>query len=87
MQKVNNLNLKIIFSTKTALKFFCILFLSFSFVHNIFAAELSLSPATGSYNVGDSFSVRLRVSSPNTSINAVSSGIIFSNDTLPVLLR
>lgn len=46
------------------------------------AATLSLSPSTGSYNVGDNISMRLYVNSASQSINAISTALVFSNDTL-----
>ncbi|MDQ5929205.1 MAG: Cohesin protein [Bacteroidota bacterium] len=46
------------------------------------SATLSLSPSTGSYNVGDSISMRVYVNSASESINAVSTALVFSNDTL-----
>lgn len=58
------------------------LFLSLFVYSSVHAATLSLSPSSGSYNVGDTINVRLYVSSPSESINAVSSAVVFSNDTL-----
>ncbi len=58
-----------------------ILFFIFSF-HTAQAAELSLVPSSGSYSVGDTIRVRVVLSSSGQSANAVSSGIIFSNDLL-----
>lgn len=65
-------------------KLFVLIIALFSY-SSIFAASLSLNPATGAYNTGDNFSVRLRVSSPDQSINAVSANINFSNDTLSLV--
>jgi hypothetical protein len=51
----------------------------------VFAASLSLSPASGSYSAGDSFLVQVVVSSKNEAINAVSSTITFPTDKLQVV--
>lgn len=82
MKKANKINLKNIYTKNFFTKFFYFLFLVLSFNNTAFAADLSLTPSSGNYNVGDNFSVKLRVSSPSASINAVSSGINFSNDTI-----
>ncbi len=47
-----------------------------------FAARLDFVPNTGTYKVGDSISVRIIVSSPDKAINAVSSNLNFSKNTL-----
>lgn len=82
MKKANKINLKNIYTINFFIKLFCLLFLVLSSKQAVFAADLSLTPSSGNYNVGDNFAVRLRVSSPNASINAVSSGINFSSDTI-----
>lgn len=82
MQILNKINLKNGYAKKFFSKLLLVLFLFLVTNNSVFSAELTLAPSSGNYNVGDSFSVRLRVSSPNTSINAVSSGISFSNDTI-----
>ncbi len=46
------------------------------------AADLNLSPSSGSYKVGDTISVRIVLSSPGQSANAVSGSLIFSKDLL-----
>lgn len=51
---------------------------------SVFAASLYLSPATGSYNVGQSFSVSVYVSSADQAMNAVSGVISFPSDKLEV---
>ena len=81
MQILNKINLKDNYLKKFFAKLLFVLFL-LTIGQKIFAAELTLSPSSGNYNVGDSFSVMLRVSSPSQSINAVSSGVSFSNDTI-----
>ncbi len=47
-----------------------------------YAAELNLSPSSGSYKVGDTINVRLLLSSPSQSANAISGTLSFSNDVL-----
>lgn len=49
-----------------------------------FAATLSLSPASGSYAVGDRITVKVLVSSPSASVNAVSGELSFSSSVLSV---
>ena len=48
------------------------------------AATLSISPSSGSYNVGDAFSIRIVVSSADIQMNAVSGVISFPADKLAV---
>jgi len=47
------------------------------FTHTAFAAELNLSPSSGSYNVGDTINVRVVLSSPAQSANAISGTLDF----------
>ncbi len=49
---------------------------------SVYAANLIISPSTGSYKIGETFSVNLYVSSNQDPINAVSAGITFSTETL-----
>ena len=56
--------------------FFIFLFLVF-FAHTTLAANLNLSPSSGSYNVGDAITVRVVLSSPTQSANAVSGTLDF----------
>jgi hypothetical protein len=65
-------------------KIFLYVFLIFSifFSSTMYAAELNLSPAQGSYAVGDTIKVRIVLSSPSQSANAVSGSLSFSKDTL-----
>ncbi|MDO8589714.1 MAG: cohesin domain-containing protein [bacterium] len=51
---------------------------------SVFADTIFLSPLTGTYSVGDTFSVRIMVSSPQQSINAVSGVLSFPADSLQV---
>ncbi|OGI95062.1 hypothetical protein A2917_01635 [Candidatus Nomurabacteria bacterium RIFCSPLOWO2_01_FULL_42_17] len=60
---------------------FSFIFLLF-FAHEAYAASLSLSPSSGSYNVGDAFSVRIILSSTDQSANAVAANIAFSKNLL-----
>ena len=66
-----------------------ILFLSFLFVslfllfsNTVFAATLGFSPSSGSYSVGSTIKVRLVLSTPDQSANAVSASLTFSKDLL-----
>jgi len=59
-----------------------VLFVSPAFVH---AASVSLSPSSGTYEVGDRFSVRVLVSSTDQLMNAVSSDISFSPSRLQLV--
>lgn len=52
------------------------------FTHTVFAGELNLSPSSGSYSVGDTINVRIVLSSPVQSANAVSGSLSFSNNIL-----
>ncbi|MBT7228872.1 hypothetical protein HN859_05105, partial [Candidatus Parcubacteria bacterium] len=58
--------------------------LSFLFAQVVSAATIYPSPSSGSYNVGNSFSVGVFVSSPDQSMNAVSGTLSFSKDKLEV---
>ncbi len=49
------------------------------------AAMLSISPATGTYKVGDIFTVHIDVSSYSESMNAVSGVLSYPKDTLSVV--
>ncbi|MEK7195102.1 MAG: cohesin domain-containing protein [Patescibacteria group bacterium] len=50
----------------------------------VFADTLFISPLTGTYSVGETFSVRIMVSSPRQSINAISGTLSFPVDRLQV---
>ncbi|MEO5646656.1 MAG: cohesin domain-containing protein [Candidatus Paceibacterota bacterium] len=54
----------------------------FIFSTHVLAATLSISPASGSYTVGKTFTARVLVGSGGQSINAVSGDVSFSSDTL-----
>src|SRR5574343_245878 len=63
-------------------KIIFLVFFAFFFTSNVFASSLNLNPQGGSFSVGESIAVRVRVSSKDTSINAVSAVISYSNNTL-----
>lgn len=67
-------------------KFSLVFFGLFLFFHvsGVQAANLYLSPSTGSFLVGDSFSVGIYVSSADQTVNAVSGTISFPKDKLEV---
>src|SRR5665811_823074 len=52
-------------------------FLLVFFAHTAIAANLNLSPSSGSYKVGDTINVRVVLSSPTQSANAISTTIDF----------
>ena len=60
---------------------FSLFFLVVSFTH---AASLSFSPASGSFSVGQTFTVGLIVSTPDQAMNAVSGVLSFPADLLEV---
>lgn len=79
VQKSKRIILSVVFS-------FCLLIFIF-FILGIKAAkaaDLYLSPSSGSYEVNKAFSVNIYVSTPTQSINAVSGSISFSQDKLEV---
>lgn len=82
MKNLNKNYIKIKYYKNLFIKICFVFFVLLCCRNHVLAADLSLSPASGNYNVGESFSVRLRVSSPGSSINAVSTSINFSNDTI-----
>ncbi len=69
---------------KKLIKFFApiLLFVLLLTPNSIFAAHLDFVPNTGTYKVGDTISVKIIVSSTDRSVNAVSSNISFSKNTL-----
>jgi len=64
------------------IKYFLPVIIYFGFLNIAFAASLNLTPNTGSYNVGDTVTIRITVSSPDKSINAVSVNIKYNKDVL-----
>ncbi len=63
------------------IKYFLPVIIYFGFLNIAFAASLNLTPNTGSYNVGDTVTIRMTVSS-SSSINAVSANIKYNKDVL-----
>jgi hypothetical protein len=55
------------------------------FVSPLYAADLIISPSKGVRHVGETFSIDVYVSNNQDPINAVSSNIAFSNDTLELI--
>jgi hypothetical protein len=51
----------------------------------LFAADILMAPATGSYSVGQTFTVAVRVSPAGSSINAVEAGLKFNPAVLSVV--
>lgn len=64
---------------------FFILFASLGLAKTSFAATLSLSPSSGTFKPGDTFTVTVNVSSNDKAINAVSGSISFQTDKLQVI--
>lgn len=74
--------------TSNRIFIFTLFFLFFLFafgVGKVEAANLYFSPASGSYNVGNTVSVNIYVSSSDQSINAVSGVVYFPADKLEIL--
>ncbi len=72
---------------KKKIIFYLILFSAFCFLLSVSsanAASLYFSPSSGSYAVGDSFSVSVYVSSTDQAINAASGAILFPQDKLEI---
>ena len=68
---------------KTTLVLICFLFFSLlGFKAQAASAVLYLSPSSGSFNIGKTFSVSVYVSSTEQNMNAVSGVISFPNDKL-----
>lgn len=75
-QKINNKYIQI------AKWFFVVPFLCIGLKAH--AASIVLSPDTGTYNVGDTFSAAVYITSPDQSVNAVSGRLSFSSNKLEV---
>ncbi len=58
------------------------LFILFFSAQNVFAADLNLSPSSGTYKVGDTITVKILLSTGGESANAVSGSLKFSQDIL-----
>ncbi|MDP2856283.1 MAG: hypothetical protein Q8N90_04220 [bacterium] len=82
MMQHYNSNLKIRF-------YFFVVVLSFSFfifsLNTVKAATLYFSPSSGSYNVGQSFSTSIYVSSLDKAMNAASGTVTFPSDKLEIV--
>src|SRR5271157_4464005 len=71
--------------------FFIVVFLpaflavSFLSAHSASAASLSLSPQSGTYSIGQSFTEAVYVSSPDEAMNTAQGTISFPTDKLSVL--
>ncbi len=63
---------------------FVIVFL-FVVPKSVFAATLSINPASGTYKVGDVFSVNINVSSYTDSMNAVSGTLSYPKNSLSII--
>ena len=63
---------------------FCILIFAFGIFSTVEAASLSISPSSGTHNVGQTFSVSVYVSSADQSMNAASGIITFPADKLQI---
>lgn len=55
------------------------------FPHSLFAASLSVSPATGTYSVGDTFTVSALVNTENKAVNAVSGTLYYPANMLDLI--
>jgi hypothetical protein len=64
-----------------SLFFLFLIIFFFTSINKVFAATASFSPSSGTYNVGDTIKVKVLASS-NKSINAFSTNVSFSKDTL-----
>jgi len=71
--------------SRTKALFALCLLLALSFPKSSFADTIFISPLTGTYAVGETFSVRIMVSSPRQSINAISGVLSFPTDRLQVV--
>ena len=80
---MKNNTLKFIETHRNFLLFFIFLF-AFGIFSTVEAASLSISPSSGTHNVGQTFSVSVYVSSADQSMNAVSGIITFPADKLQI---
>ena len=79
---MSNLNKKILFSKSLFAS--CLILFVFFTASKVDAASLYFSPASGSYNVGDTIRASVLVDAKSTPINSVESNIIFPKDLLSV---
>jgi hypothetical protein len=66
-------------------KVFLVSILFFASVHAALAAELVISPSTGSYSKGQSFTTTVQVNPQSKSVNAVEAKLSFDNTKLSVV--
>lgn len=71
--------------SKNVRKIFFILVLFFAFAHVTLAADVAISPSTGSYSAGQTFSTTIRVVPNGDNVNAVESVLNFDPATLSVV--
>jgi len=71
-------------TTKIFFAFVLVLFSALISVDRAHAADLYMTPASGSYSVGDTFKVSLYVDTKNVPINTVEAYLSFPNDLLSV---
>ncbi len=70
--------------TEIFLKLGFILSVFFAFSYTVSAADVSISPSTGSYSVGQSFTVTIQTNPQGKSVNAVEAKLSFDNTKLSV---
>lgn len=75
LESIQNLFLKIVF--------LCCVF--FAFAHYAFAADLVVSPSSGAYAAGQTFTVTIQADPKGDSINAVEAGLTFNSAALSVV--
>jgi len=78
--RTNFFGFKLFLSSVFALACFSFLF----FANSVYAATLYLSPSSGTYKVGQSFSVNVYVASEDQAMNTIVAGLRFSPDSLEV---
>lgn len=70
--------------TEICFKLGFILSVFFALSHTVSAADVSISPSTGSYSVGQSFTVTIQTNPQGKSVNAVEAKLSFDNTKLSV---
>ena len=71
-------------TTAILLNIFLAFFLLFSCAGRLYAADVSISPSSGSYSVGQSFTVTIQTNPQSKSVNAVEAKLSFDNTKLSV---
>ena len=74
-----------ILKTKKFLTFGAVIIFFASWVHPVSAAKLSLSPASGTFQVGSTFDVGVYLDTEGKSANVVEAGILFPADSLELV--